>query len=1001
MTQLTVRSSAAMGPLEVTVYPPTGDPSEFVLSSSNTAKSIAAASGRYAIVARRPNGSRLRQSVSISDKDATVELSEEVPATTNEFMTPEVLRGQVVPEEPQEPQEPQTPRRAALAGAAGYTLDAALVRAAGAALGRPVSLFDLLDEGQPRKLTDFALAVDVLQKERGKQRLALCLWRLEGGVWKEIDGSAARQSVKRTYLSEDFLKVSLNTDGMLASVGLIDAKGFGPILCVPPFADGVGVTFVAKGLLVRAADRTRTPGGRRVPVALVTPEHASPADLLSALAAPETPPATAIWEQSVSHWLPDPAVHADAAIDLLLNKFLRPAEALLAAHYLLRFMPERLPVPWADNLVRAMPLAADGPVIAIWAHLMNRPAHLSDAEIDKAIDTNAALALDRPATLFARTRMLLSDALRLTSDRITAESKMRQAKFQRFGADAGGLECFWGCGPDRPGANKAPDGRVLEIDLVDGAFETKPSGSRLTISPRQMARHPLKGSERKPVEGATSVGKADPDERLEVTVLLRRRGATAFAYHVSKLASRQGWGRHLSRQEFEEQFGADAADIASVKNFAAEHGLSVAQEHAGRRAVVLSGTVAQFNAAFYVDLQQFEHRGGSYRGRVGAVHLPVELHGLVEAVLGLDNRSVAKPRFRARRNSGKVVWQAGAPTATSFTPMQIASLYDFPAGTGEGECVGIIELGGSIRTADLDAYFSALGIASVPKVTVVSLSHGGDHSTGDLNGIDGEVMIEVVGAIAPAARIAVYVASNTDAGFLDAIATAIHDETNKPSVIAISWGGPESSWTQQSMMAFDSAFQTAAAMGITVCVASGDNSSSDGVNDGVDHVDFPASSPHVLACGGTSLRANGTITNETVWNDEPQGGTGGGISSFFSLPSWQSGLPITMRGVPDVSGAADPETGYDVRIDGIDTVIGGTGAAAQLWAGLIARINAARGAPVGFVNPSLYTAGASATRDITVGNNGAYAARAGWDACTGLGTPHGTKIAALFPVSAV
>ena len=117
--------------------------------------------------------------------------------------------------------------------------------------------------------------------------------------------------------------------------------------------------------------------------------------------------------------------------------------------------------------------------------------------------------------------------------------------------------------------------------------------------------------------------------------------------------------------------------------------------------------------------------------------------------------------------------------------------------------------------------------------------------------------IEAVGAIAPQANIAVYFGPNTDAGFLDAITTAIHDTTNKPSVISISWGGPESSWTQQSLTAFDSAFQAAAAMGITVCVASGDNGSSDGVQDGADHVDFPASSPHVLACGGTSLKVSG------------------------------------------------------------------------------------------------------------------------------------------------
>jgi kumamolisin len=268
--------------------------------------------------------------------------------------------------------------------------------------------------------------------------------------------------------------------------------------------------------------------------------------------------------------------------------------------------------------------------------------------------------------------------------------------------------------------------------------------------------------------------------------------------------------------------------------------------------------------------------------------------------------------------------------------------------------------------------------------------------------------IEVVGAIAPEAHIAVYFAPNTDAGFLDAITTAIHDDTNKPSILSISWGGPESSWTQQSLTAFDSAFQAAAALGITVCIASGDNGSSDGLTDGAAHVDFPASSPHVLACGGTSIQVAGSrITAETVWNDGAQGGAGGGgVSKVFALPAWQEGLkttataggtaPLAMRGVPDVSGDADPETGYKVRIDGTDTVIGGTSAVAPLWAGLIARINSAKGNPAGFVNPTLY-ANPAALNDVTQGNNGAFAAAAGWDACTGLGSPDGTKIAALLP----
>jgi kumamolisin len=514
----------------------------------------------------------------------------------------------------------------------------------------------------------------------------------------------------------------------------------------------------------------------------------------------------------------------------------------------------------------------------------------------------------------------------------------------------------------------------------------------------------LAGSVRQAYRDARSTGKARPDERLEVTVLVRRQQADELAARVRKIAAGDRSQPHMTHAAFEAAYGASAADIAAVEKFAHTHGLAAVEQHAGRRSIVLSGTVAQFNAAFGVDLQHFDYDGGSYRGRTGPVHLPAELQGVVEAVLGLDNRPAAKPHFRRR---------AAAGTDTSFTPLQVADLYNFPAGTGAGQCIGLIELGGGYRTKDLATYFSESGVSPAPKVTAVSVDHAKNHATGSGNGPDGEVMldIEVAGSIAPGAHIAVYFAPNTDAGFLDAVTTAVHDTTNKPSVISISWGGPESTWTAQSTAAFDSAFQAAAALGITILVAAGDNGSSDGVTDGANHVDFPASSPHATACGGTRIATSGTaITEETVWNDGATGGAGGGgISTVFPVPTWQSGLSatgtagtqaLTMRGVPDIAGDADPQSGYDVRVDGQETVIGGTSAVAPLWAGMIARINALQGTQAGLINPTLY-ANPTALNDITTGNNGAFSAAPGWDACTGLGSPIGNAIAKLFqPVAA-
>jgi kumamolisin len=389
-------------------------------------------------------------------------------------------------------------------------------------------------------------------------------------------------------------------------------------------------------------------------------------------------------------------------------------------------------------------------------------------------------------------------------------------------------------------------------------------------------------------------------------------------------------------------------------------------------------------------------------------------------VLGLDNRPQAKPHFRVAGEDpsfspsfaqGSGFARPHAAGGVSYTPVQVGQLYGFPSGaTAPNQTIGIIELGGGFRQADLTAYFKSIG-QKTPSVVAVSVD-GGKNSPSNANSADGEVMldIEVAAAVAPGSRIIVYFAPNTDQGFIDAISQAIHDTTYKPSVISISWGAAEVQWTAQAMAALDAACQSAAALGISITVASGDNGSSDGETDGKNHVDFPSSSPHVLACGGTNLQGSGsTIRSETVWNGQPKGGaTGGGVSDVFPLPSWQSNAkvpkptnPAGGRGVPDVAGDADPATGYIIRVDGKTLVIGGTSAVAPLWAGLIALANQLNGKSAGFIHPTIYSAKAkSAFRDILVTNNGAFKAGTGWDPCTGLGSPIAPQlIAAIKPAS--
>jgi kumamolisin len=514
----------------------------------------------------------------------------------------------------------------------------------------------------------------------------------------------------------------------------------------------------------------------------------------------------------------------------------------------------------------------------------------------------------------------------------------------------------------------------------------------------------LAGSERNPMPGASESGSLDPNELMQVTLILRHRARPAKAESLEKLISS---GQQITRDDYATRYGADPADAQKVGAFASAYGLAVSEVNLASRSVVLSGRCADFAKAFQVKLTRYQYPGGEYRGRTGPVSVPQELHGVVTSVHGLDNRPQATTHFRIAPGPSGKPGRAAAAAAASYTALQIAQAYKFPSGlNGTGQTIGIIELGGGFTQSDLSTYFAGLGISPAPSVIAVSVDGAQNQPTGDTNGPDTEVMldIEVAGAIAPNSQIVVYFAPNTDAGFLDAINQAATDTVYKPSVISISWGGPESTWTAQSLQSYNSALQSAAAVGVTVCVACGDNGSDDGVGDGKNHVDFPSSSPYSLACGGTKLHISGTsISSEVVWNElsAGEGATGGGVSGTFPVPSWQSGVKVPTsgsfkgRGVPDVAGDADPTTGYQVQVDGSSFAVGGTSAVAPLWSGLLALFNQSLSKSVGYLNPSLYQSVATKAgtfRDISSGNNGSFSAGAGWDACTGWGSPMGSGL---------
>ena len=510
---------------------------------------------------------------------------------------------------------------------------------------------------------------------------------------------------------------------------------------------------------------------------------------------------------------------------------------------------------------------------------------------------------------------------------------------------------------------------------------------------------PLAGSNRETLPDVQDAGPVDESERIEVTLVLRRRAELPAGLVTGP--------ETISTDELAASYGTDPADIDRAREILAGYGLEVTSTHPGSRRIKVAGTAAQLGEAFGVTLRRVSSPDPAGTGRVehryrqGSLVIPAALAGIVTAVLGLDNRPQVNPHFRLSTE---------AATPSSYTPPQVAQAYAFPAGTdGTGQTIAILEFGGGFAASDLQAYFSGLSLP-VPSVTAVGVDGASNAPRSDPSGADGEVLldIEVAGSVAPAAAQVVYFAPNTDQGFVDAVSAAAH-ATPAPIVISISWGGPEDSWSAQSRTAVDQALSDAAALGITVTVAAGDNGSSDGVTDGKNHCDYPASSPYDLACGGTRLEADtstGAISSETVWNNGASGGaTGGGVSAIYGVPSWQAGAGVPAasgtggRGVPDVAGNADPQTGYQVLVDGKRVVYGGTSAVAPLWAALIARLAQATGQRYGLMQPVLYggvTPGTAVAgfHDIVTGNNGAYSAGPGWDACTGLGSPSATDLLA-------
>jgi kumamolisin len=510
--------------------------------------------------------------------------------------------------------------------------------------------------------------------------------------------------------------------------------------------------------------------------------------------------------------------------------------------------------------------------------------------------------------------------------------------------------------------------------------------------------------------------KSSLTEPLEVTLVLRPRKT------ISPIRSPE----HLSQKKFESQHRASTLDVTRIRKFAAAHNLTIAHDASHRRVIVLSGSAQALAQAFDTDFAHYHHPRTSYFKSSRTPSIPAELKDIVEAVFGLNNQPTA------RRQS---LWKAAKPRGTSRSILELARTYAFPEGTdGTGQTIGLIELGGGFNPADVEDFCTRLGIPT-PRITVVGVKGGANqpapprdvrrlldfvNGKGTLSAkqqtsaaieaaqctVEATMDIEIVAALAPGAHIVVYFATPDEQGVYNAITRAIHDEQNRPSVLSISFGEPEIALSDAYIHAIDKALLAASHLGITVLASSGDAGALNNSPDNLPAVNFPASSPYCLACGGTTARlSRSKDKEEIVWNSRHhgiKGATGGGISRKFPVPPWQRKARVPLgptgkrgRGVPDIAGPADPRYGCDILVAGTTCTSAGTSAVAPLWAALIARCNQALVTRCGHLNPLFYRLaqrGSPAFKPVIKGHNDVYQATEGWNPCAGHGTLHGEHL---------
>jgi kumamolisin len=492
-------------------------------------------------------------------------------------------------------------------------------------------------------------------------------------------------------------------------------------------------------------------------------------------------------------------------------------------------------------------------------------------------------------------------------------------------------------------------------------------------------RVPIPGTERQIWPGSHRTESLTADRDVLLTAWLRSKaGGDLDAAHARALGGTPPPARtYADRSTLARQTGADPADVELLRRYCEVFGLKILDSR--WRSVCISGPIEGLIQAFGATVAIFEDASRRrFRHRSDSLHVPPDIAAVVRGIFGLHQW----PRSRKLGSLQRHVQPLYA--------RDVAARYRFPDADACGQTIGVVQLRGIFKPSDFDQCMNAQGRASghpiVKRVDDAAVAH----ELATTKDLEAALDVQIIGSLAPGARIVVYEAPDDERGFLDAVRAAVFDEDHAPSVLSISYGWPEHLWTPVALNILDELFTAAALVGMSVFCSSGDNGAELDY-DGTPHVLAPASSPFAVGCGATILANEGA--QEQAWEK-----TGGGFSERFELPQWQDvarpsashyGTPAG-RGVPDV--AAQQFPGYYVVMDGVELAMGGTSAIAPLWSALTARINQRLRVQSGFFLPILYKKSGELFGDVTAGSNGPFQACAGWNPCTGLGTPNGSAI---------